>query len=97
MVIASAKTDGPPADQTLRDTKRVMEAVHGHWLSACLGVLMKLKIPEILASAGENTMSFAEVYYVAAWAPHLMATMHTSVSTSSCHIRVAGGGQGRRD
>ena len=43
------------------NTRRVMEAVQGHWLSACLGVLMKLKIPEILASAGENTMSFAEV------------------------------------
>ena len=66
MVIAGAKTDGPPADQTLRDTARVMQAVHGHWLSACLGVLMKLKIPEILESAGENTMSFAEVCHTAA-------------------------------
>ena len=61
MVVADPRSDGPPADQTLRDTARVMQAVHGHWLSACLGVLMKLKIPEILASAGESTMSFAEV------------------------------------
>ena len=71
MVVAAATSNGPPADQTLRDTARVMQAVQGHWLSACLGVLMKLKIPEILASAGEETMSFFEVRSTVASAAHV--------------------------
>lgn len=34
-------------------TARVFTAIQGHWLSACLGVLMELKIPEILSKASD--------------------------------------------
>lgn len=27
---------------------KVFQAIQGHWLSACLGVIMKLKIPGVL-------------------------------------------------
>ena len=39
---------------------KVFQAIQGHWLSACLGVLMDLKIPEIL-HAQEKPIEFAQV------------------------------------
>ena len=38
----------------------MFQAIQGHWLSACLGVLMDLKIPEIL-HAQEKPIEFAQV------------------------------------
>ena len=38
----------------------VFQAIQGHWLSACLGVLMDLKIPEILAGE-QNPVEFKQV------------------------------------
>ena len=69
-----------------RDTARVMQAVQGHWLSACLGVLMKLKIPEILASPGENTMSFSEVRSVAPLPIFLCSTLTHVCCPNACLV-----------
>jgi hypothetical protein len=38
----------------------VFQAIQGHWLTACLGVLMDLKIPEILASQ-QSSVEFKKV------------------------------------
>ncbi len=38
----------------------VFQAIQGHWLSACLGVLMDLKIPEILAGQ-QSPVEFKQV------------------------------------
>ena len=43
----------------LAATAKVFQAIQGHWLSACLGVLMELRIPEILAD--RQQMTFQEV------------------------------------
>ena len=40
-------------------TAKVFQAIQGHWLSACLGVLMKLRIPEILSD--KRQITFTEV------------------------------------
>ena len=40
---------------------RVFQAIQGHWLTACLGVLMDLKIPEILSSQ-QQAVEFKQVY-----------------------------------
>jgi hypothetical protein len=32
---------------------RVFAAIQGHWLSACLRVLLELKVPEALEDAGQ--------------------------------------------
>lgn len=45
----------------LRATAKVFQAIQGHWLSACLGVLMDLKIPEILHAQGEKGIGFEQV------------------------------------
>lgn len=39
---------------------RVFQAIQGHWLTACLGVLMDLKIPEILTSQ-QQPVEFKQV------------------------------------
>ena len=39
---------------------RVFQAIQGHWLTACLGVLMDLKIPEILTSQ-QQAVEFKQV------------------------------------
>jgi hypothetical protein len=39
---------------------KVFQAIQGHWLSACLGVLMDLKIPEILAGQ-QQPIEFQQV------------------------------------
>lgn len=44
----------------LAATAKVFQAIQGHWLSACLGVLMELRIPEILAD--KRQMTFTEAY-----------------------------------
>jgi hypothetical protein len=44
----AAKETGQQQD--LQATAKIFQAIQGHWLSACLGVIMKLKIPEILTS-----------------------------------------------
>ena len=44
----------------LSATAKVFQAIQGHWLSACLGVLMELRIPEILTEKRE--MTFMEAY-----------------------------------
>ena len=38
----------------------MFQAIQGHWLSACLGVLMDLKIPEIL-HAQKKSIEFPQV------------------------------------
>lgn len=43
----------------LAATAKVFQAIQGHWLSACLGVLMELRIPEILAE--KRQLTFMEV------------------------------------
>lgn len=48
-------------DYNLDATAKVFQAIQGHWLSACLGVVMKLRIPEILASSSGATMSFEKL------------------------------------
>jgi hypothetical protein len=45
--------DWSSPQQDLAATAKVFQAIQGHWLSACLGVVMKLKVPEILTEAGE--------------------------------------------
>lgn len=39
---------------------KIFQAIQGHWLSASLGVIMQLRIPELLAEAG-SPMEFKEV------------------------------------
>jgi len=55
----------------LSATAKVFQAIQGHWLSACLGVLMELRIPEILADGGE--MTFSEAYPKTTCVPHCHA------------------------
>jgi len=55
----------------LRATAKVFQAIQGHWLSACLGVLMELRIPEVLADGGE--MTFSEAYPKTTCVPHCHA------------------------
>ena len=43
-------------------TAKVFQAIQGHWLTACLGVLMDLKIPEILSSQ-QQPVEFKQVTY----------------------------------
>ena len=42
---------------------KVFQAIQGHWLTACLGVLMDLKIPEILSSQ-QQPVEFKQVTYI---------------------------------
>ncbi|CAL5227239.1 g10163 [Coccomyxa viridis] len=42
--------NGRSGQEDLTPIARVFQAIQGHWLTACLGVLMDLKIPEILTS-----------------------------------------------
>ena len=42
---------------------KVFQAIQGHWLSASLGVIMQLQIPEILASH-DKPMGFKEVRHL---------------------------------
>ncbi|KAK9836012.1 hypothetical protein WJX81_006289 [Elliptochloris bilobata] len=53
--------NGHATDRTakLAATAKVFQAIQGHWLSACLGVLMELRIPEILAD--KKQMTFTEL------------------------------------
>ena len=47
----------------------MFQAIQGHWLTACLGVLMDLKIPEIL-TAQQQPVEFRQVTLVSVtWYP----------------------------
>jgi len=39
---------------------KIFQAIQGHWLSASLGVIMQLKVPEILAGQ-DKPMEFTKV------------------------------------
>lgn len=41
----------------------IFQAIQGHWLSASLGVIMKLRVPEILSEA-QGPLGFEEVTYL---------------------------------
>lgn len=43
-------------------TAKVFQAIQGHWLTACLGVLINIKIPEILSSQ-QQPVEFRQVTY----------------------------------
>jgi hypothetical protein len=59
MVNASGKNDSG-VDSQLAATSKIFQAIQGHWLSASLGVIMQLKVPEILA-AQEGPMEFTKL------------------------------------
>ena len=42
---------------------KIFQAIQGHWLSASLGVIMQLKVPEILAETSEP-IGFKEVSFL---------------------------------
>ena len=70
-VLAPHKNGLADGSGKLRATAKVFQAIQGHWLSACLGVLMELRIPEILADGGE--MTFSEAYPKTTCVPHCHA------------------------
>lgn len=48
------------SDASLHATSKIFQAIQGHWLSASLGVIMQLRIPELLAEA-KGPMEFKQL------------------------------------
>ena len=69
----------------LAATAKVFQAIQGHWLSACLGVLMELRIPEILAEKRQITFTEARTFGICHCCPHVALVPCICTALSSAY------------